>query len=248
MIPKGRGTRLEDMDSVLKSIMDEPNDSLKLREAYKLVYGPGKRGKMPSVKPSIMRSQLLAFSGYLEKDATKEDDEAQETKYSSYAYKLLVPTIKDLCDFFDVDRTKVTGKDALIDLLLSFLGAPDPERTKEVKKSAARKKRKSVDADPDKSPPAKKRKKGSENEEVVEAEVIDSSSDVEMKEKADKEHSSDKMPTEKELRKWVRAYVSCFNLDKATTKHAIETVSEKFGVDLSEKKALIKQLLAEALS
>jgi hypothetical protein len=55
------------------------------------------------------------------------------------------------------------------------------------------------------------------------------------------------MPTEEVLRAWVRAYVACFNLDKATTKHAIITCSEKFGVDMSKKKQHIKQLLAEEL-
>lgn len=56
-----------------------------------------------------------------------------------------------------------------------------------------------------------------------------------------------KMPSDKALRKWVQAYVACFNLDKATTKHAMETASEKFGIDLSEKKSRIKELLAEEM-
>eukprot|EP00568_Trieres_chinensis_P005106 CAMPEP_0183298668 /NCGR_PEP_ID=MMETSP0160_2-20130417/5629_1 /TAXON_ID=2839 ORGANISM="Odontella Sinensis, Strain Grunow 1884" /NCGR_SAMPLE_ID=MMETSP0160_2 /ASSEMBLY_ACC=CAM_ASM_000250 /LENGTH=56 /DNA_ID=CAMNT_0025460765 /DNA_START=32 /DNA_END=202 /DNA_ORIENTATION=- len=56
------------------------------------------------------------------------------------------------------------------------------------------------------------------------------------------------MPSDKALRKWVRAYVRCFNLDKATTKHAIETASDKFGVDLTEKKTRIKELLTEEMS
>ena len=82
------------------------------------------------------------------------------------------------------------------------------------------------------------------------------------KKKAAKEESSDeededdmledvdgqKVPTDKALRRWVKAYVRCFNLDKATTKHAMETASDKFGVDLKPKKQRIKELLTEAMT
>jgi hypothetical protein len=50
------------------------------------------------------------------------------------------------------------------------------------------------------------------------------------------------------LKKWVNAYINCFNLDKATAKHAIETVSDKFGTDMSDKKSEIMDLLREAMS
>ena len=50
------------------------------------------------------------------------------------------------------------------------------------------------------------------------------------------------------LKKWVHADINCFNLDKATAKHAIETVSDKFGIDMSDKKSEIMDLLREAMS
>jgi hypothetical protein len=50
------------------------------------------------------------------------------------------------------------------------------------------------------------------------------------------------------LKKWVKAYINCFNLNKATAKHAIETVSDKFGTDMSDKKSEIMDLLREAMS
>lgn len=56
-----------------------------------------------------------------------------------------------------------------------------------------------------------------------------------------------KLPSEKDLRKWVKAYVACFNLNKATINHAIETASEKFGVNVSSKKAILKTLLTEEI-
>ena len=55
------------------------------------------------------------------------------------------------------------------------------------------------------------------------------------------------MPSDKKLQKLVKAYVTYFNLDKATIKHAMETASDKFGVDLTEKKIFVKELLREQL-
>jgi hypothetical protein len=54
-----------------------------------------------------------------------------------------------------------------------------------------------------------------------------------------------KLPSDKALRKWVRSYVSCFNMERVTIRHALDTVSDKFGVDLTSKKARIKELLVE---
>jgi hypothetical protein len=54
-------------------------------------------------------------------------------------------------------------------------------------------------------------------------------------------------PDEEALRQWVRAYVACFDMDSATTKHAIKTASDKFGRDLSKEKSKIKSLLAEEM-
>ena len=53
------------------------------------------------------------------------------------------------------------------------------------------------------------------------------------------------MPTDKQLRQWVRAYVRCFNTSKKSLKDAMEIAEEKFGVSLKEKKDKIKELLTE---
>ena len=55
------------------------------------------------------------------------------------------------------------------------------------------------------------------------------------------------IPSAKKLRKWVLAYVTVFNLDTCTAKHAIATASEKFGVDMEFKKDVIIQMLKEAV-
>lgn len=55
------------------------------------------------------------------------------------------------------------------------------------------------------------------------------------------------MPTDHQLRQWTRAYVRCFNLKKVTVRNALETASDKFGVDLSSKHTRIKELLVEEM-
>lgn len=112
-------------------------------------------------------------------------------------------------------------KEGLIDKLLDFLGEPQEEMTRSAGKKSS-----------GKSPKGKKSAKAGKGDSEEEDEDSD---------------PTDRMPSDKELRQWVKAYVGCFNLDKATTKHAIETASDKFGVDLSSKKARIKELLTEEL-
>ena len=55
------------------------------------------------------------------------------------------------------------------------------------------------------------------------------------------------IPSAKKLRAWVKAYVSCFNLDKVNAKHAIGTASDKFGVDLNVKKSVLMDMLKDAM-
>ena len=164
------------------------------------------------------------------------------------AFKLTVIQLKNLLHLFDVN-VEAYDKESLIDSLLDFLGAPDPKRTKGFNKkerakskSPGPKKRKSNAGK--KTPTGKKKtKKEAEeiNDETEEDDSIDNEMDVD-------EPGSPKMPTDAKLRKWVKAYVGCFNLDKATTKHAIETASDKFGINMNSKKAKIKMLLADELS
>jgi DEK C terminal domain len=140
---------------------------------------------------------------------------------------MTVPQLKSLCDFFDVDRTAGPGekvdKDVLIDRLLDFLSNPHPKYT-------------SVGAK-DKKSPAKKKKGKSDEED-------DDDDDDDDEEPADGEGKG-KLPSDKELRKWVKAYVACHDMNTATTKHALDVASGKFGVDMKPKKKTIKLFLTE---
>lgn len=145
------------------------------------------------------------------------------------AYKLNIPALKKICDVFDVDRRKKNTKDELVDCLLDFLGAPD------VKLTNAKK----TDSKPKVNSPRKSKK---EDDSEDESEAEDSEDEGEAK---DPDKKGNKMPSDKELKKWVHAYTVCFDLNTVSTKHALETASAKFGVDLSSKKARIKELLTE---
>lgn len=221
LLQYGRGTKLGDMPSVRESIDEYSNTSETIVMAHRFLFG--------GLSSKNRKKDLFDFRGYLppkvdgeEKDEREAKDEAAEKKMSIKAYKLNVADLKILCDLFDVDRGFTKGKDDLIDRLLDFLGAPAVKLTK--KGSQQSKKRASKKKEP-------KQKEESEEEEKDEEEPM----------------GEDGMPTDKTLRKWVRAYIGCFNLDKATTKHALETASDKFGVDLSSKKARLKELLTEEM-
>jgi len=275
----GRGTKLEDIESVRESIKASKMTGPQLATAHNLVFGG--RGK-----DRLKKQQLLEFSGYLpvkekgvDKDKQQEIDDDLEVSNDFYRYcscycclvmlrilpvidnpfvsipshasilqrkfavranKLTVPGLKSTCDLFDVDRTagagEKQGKEFLVDKLLDFLGEPSKKLTKtwisNNKKKAAAAARKEKES-------SKKAKKTAKEE----SDDDDDEEEDDMFEEVD----GKKMPTDKAIKKWVRAYVRCFNLDKATTKHAMETCSDKFGVDLSDKKAFIKQLLTEAM-
>ena len=163
----------------------------------------------------------------------------QKRKYGEKARKISNPGLKNLCDFFDIDRSATDGekvdKDFLVDRLLDFLADPSEELTKtwikENKKKAAAKKKKAAKAEAGKKKVAKEESSDEEDEEDMFEEV-----------------DGQKLPTDKALKRWVKAYVRCFNLDKATTKHDMETASDKFGVDLKPKKQRMKELLTEAMT
>ena len=165
----------------------------------------------------------------------------QKLKYGDKARKLTNPGLKNLCDFFDIDRSATDGekvdKDFLVDRLLDFLAEPSEDLTKtwikdnKKKAAAAAAKKKKAKAEAGKKKAAKEESSDEEDEDDMLEEV-----------------DGKKVPTDKALRRWVKAYVRCFNLDKATTKHAMETASDKFGVDLKPKKQRIKELLTEAMT
>lgn len=146
------------------------------------------------------------------------------------AFKLTLPDIKFLIEFFRIDKKGANDKDKLVERLLSFLGAPDATMTL-------------TDAPVTKKKPGRKKAKKEEDDEDDKSDLED---EVEEEEEADGEKKKEP-PSDEKLRKWVRAYVRCFNLKKATTKHAVETASDKFGMDLVEKKDRIKELIAEEM-
>jgi DEK C terminal domain len=157
------------------------------------------------------------------------------------AFKLTVPEIKALCDFFCVDRMpadkeKNIDKDTLIDRLLDFLGAPD-------EKMLAKKPSASTPTPAAKTGTPKKKKGPVPKNKKVPAEDDADEDENTLKGATGK----GEIPSDDELRAWVQAYVACFDLDKATTKHALQTASDKFGVDLSSKKTRIKELLGEEM-
>lgn len=278
---EGRGVILGSLPGVEDAMkMKSKKNPAVLTMAHKLVFGTKRRGK-PSGSSSkahvdMLIGQLLEFSGYLlpvENDKTSEDiendDKDIETKMSVKAYKMTVPVLKDLCDFFDVDRSSSGGgvtidKDTIIDRLLSFLGNPHEKFTRAFAKSNNKSSQK-------KKKPSTQGHKDKKIDGADEDDVMDEESDSEVRTPSPKKHKKSKvikeddeteseddfeeddedvplkMPTKKELRKWVQAYVACFNLDKATTNHAMKTAGDKFGIDLSSKKTLIKQLLAEEM-
>ena len=156
------------------------------------------------------------------------------------AAKLKLPLLKAFFDLLGLDRSPVNGKPQLkgelADNLLDFLADPDEEsvcKNPEKKKRGRPAKVKTDDEEAGKKTTKKKRKKN----EVVESE----------EESDDEEEDKDGKPSAKKLQKWVKAYVTCFNLDKATGKHAVQTASDKFGVDMSDRKKDIMDILKEAM-
>ena len=105
----------------------------------------------------------------------------------------------------------------------------------EKKKAVAKKKRgpttkkKAVD-DGDEE---REEEKDEEEEEDKEEEDTEIDKEQDKEEKDDRvENSEPKQVTDKALRRWVQTYVACFNMDKTTIKPAMETTSDKFGIDL----------------
>mmetsp|Transcript_21559 Transcript_21559/g.40258 ORF Transcript_21559/g.40258 Transcript_21559/m.40258 type:complete len:317 (-) Transcript_21559:199-1149(-) len=241
VIVKGRGKKLGDLPVVKAAIEKTPLSSEDLPFAYTFVFST--RG-VPTKKE--MKNKLLEFSGYLpplpkgkyDEDEQDAEDEKFETKYATKAFKLNLAQVRRLCDFFHVDREtedgKALNKEQTIDRLLDFLGDPNDSYIKtddpaEIKPASKKKKA-----------PKTKTKAAAKRKSVSKKVVEDPFSVI-------KAHSKGSTPTDAALRQWVKAYVVCFDMDSATTKHAIKTASDKFGVDLADRKATIKEFLAEEM-
>lgn len=238
-IAKGRGVPLGTIESVAEAIRGSKMKGSDLAIAHNLCFGG--RAKDRAKKP-----QLLEFSGYLppaeagaDEAAQEKLDEPYEKKIGDKAYKMTNAGLKRMCDFFDIDRSakggETVGKDFLTDKLLNFLAAPDEKLTKDYVKN---KKKKEAAA-------ARKAEGGGGSKKK--SKKVDDFDDDGAEEDFE-EVDGKRLPTDKALRKWVRAYIRCFNLDKVTAKTALATASDKFGVDLIERKRRLKELLAEEMS
>ncbi|KAG7352344.1 hypothetical protein IV203_008392 [Nitzschia inconspicua] len=240
-VPPGRGFKLRDIPVIKAGIEKIPANHEDLVSAYTFVFGP-----RPKVTKKEMKERLLEFNGYLpalpkgkyDDDEMDREEDKYEARYATRAYKLNIAQLRKLCDFFHVDvkgeGKKPLNKDETVEKLLDFLGEPDVGLTVgessstevvKVNKKKPNGKKTSTDLKPK---PAKKKKVADPFEAI-------------------KNHPKGEKPSDKALRQWAKAYVVCFDMDQATTKHAILTASDKFGVDLAPQKAKIKDMLAEEM-
>jgi len=236
----GKGTKLKDIPSVRAKIDKLAIKDPTLLAAHKFLYGG--RG---SVARRVIKKQLLDFSGYLIADVKgqekEEDDDTASEKFAARANRMTIPLLKIMCDLFDVDRShpgrpSALDKEGIVGRLLDFMVAPDITLTNAGKTKAKKRGRPSIS----RSPKAKRSKKSEEIE--VEVEYIEDEEEEE-EEDAPKGAEGKKMPSKKELQKFVRAYVTCFSMEKTTTKHLIQTASDKFDVDVASKRKDILELL-----
>jgi len=233
-LEEGRGTKLVDIECVKASIDKYKLSSDEFTNAYKFLFSRGVSNK------KIMKQKLLEFNGYLplvpedQKNEQQEDeDENIETKYATKAFKMNVSQIKNLCEFFAVDLRgedgKTLNKEKMIDRLLDFLSSPEESMVKEKVSSCTKKKAAPAPATKSKKKsPIKKRKSVTKNADPF---------------SLLKDHKKGEDPSDAAIRQWVKAYIVCVDLDTATTKDAIAIASAKFGVEMKDKKARIKQLL-----
>jgi len=237
----GKGTKLKDIPSVRAKIDKLAIKDPTLLAAHKFLYGG--RG---SVARRVIKKQLLDFSGYLIADVKgqekEEDDDTASEKFAARANRMTIPLLKIMCDLFDVDRShpgrpSALDKEGIVGRLLDFMVAPDITLTNAGKPKAKKRGRPSIS----RSPKAKRSKKSEEIE--VEVEYIEDEEEEEEEEDAPKGAEGKKMPSKKELQKFVRAYVTCFSMEKTTTKHLIQTASDKFDVDVASKRKDILELL-----
>jgi hypothetical protein len=217
-IVDGRGQTLQSIPVTRDSIESFPASSEEIVLAHRLLYSLRGNAKPPKKE---MKSNILAFHGYLEKQkegqekkALEKQDKESEARMSAKANKLKVPEVRMLCDLFVLDRTGISDKDGLVNCLLRFLGSPN----------------------------LKLCKGGGGGKNTTKAAIS-----LTNKEEDDELPERGTMPDTGQLRKWTKAYICCFNMEKVTIKHALEIAGDKFGVDLSSKKSELKDLLTEEM-
>jgi len=237
---EGRGKKLGEIEAVKDTMKKFKLTSDEFLSAYKLLFS--NRGIS---NKKLTKEKLFGFSGYLpplpkgkyNQKRLDDDDEVIETKYAIKAFKMNVNQIKALCNFFGVDDSgadgKALNKDDTIDRLLDFLGAPDETMIREKESPDTKKK---VAAKSKKT----KRKTKPNRQSVARKVTEDPFSLI-------KDYKKGKMPSDGAMRQWVKSYIVCVDMETATTKDAVLTATAKFGVDMTSKKARIKQLLAEEI-
>lgn len=240
VIKPGRGKRLDSFPRIKANVNALKNSDPILLLAQRITFPM--RGK-PVVKK--IKGYLLEFSGYLPAEKDAEADQAIEIKMSQKAYKLTIANLKSLCELFDIN-VKAFDKDTLVDNLLDFLGSPNEKLTKE-KTPTPRKRGRPRKSDTTAPTPASPSKKAKTKKTKTNEEDDESFGAMEFN-KADVMDGDGTEPSERKLKQWVQAYVTCFNLDKASVKHAIETASDKFGVDMSAHKGKIKGFLHDIIA
>lgn len=141
------------------------------------------------------------------------------------AYKLTTQELKMICDFFALDRGGRNTKDSLVELVLDFLEEPNDELCKQ---------------------PPKKREKPSSSSKKGGEDSTSSSSSPSKRIKLN--YTKGTMPSDAAIKTWVHAFAICHDMDQTTIKDAMKVANEKFGIDLKEKKSLIKECFAEETS
>ena len=165
--------------------------------------------------------------------------------------------IMELCKFFDLDLFPTKDepkmdKDTCIDRLLDFLGAPHSDwlnPSVDVKKSSTKLTSKKKTSSSTRKPTPMTIKPTPTTIKPTPMTIKPTPTRITdyATIKAFASRKTKNMPTDDVLRAWVRSYLACFNLDKATTKHAIITCSQKFGVDMTRQKTDLKILLADEM-
>lgn len=184
--------------------------------------------------------------------------------------------IKAFIDILHLERPINSSKKEKVDILVGFLAVPSEsllakssiaEAVEEViaKSTETRKKRGRPPKNQTESPkPAAKRGRGRPKktkidgedphedqvsaEGEVEGKVNEDDDQHELDDDTDEIVDGETFPSARKLRTWVKAYVTCFDLDKCNAKHAISTASEKFKVDLNVKKDILMEMLKDAIS
>jgi len=241
-VSQGRGTKLGEIDASKKAMRKFTLTSEEFIFAYKFLFSNRGTGNK-----KLMKDKLHDFSGYLpplpkgkyNKKKQEDEDEVIETKYAVKAFKMNKSQIETLCDFFGVgysgDGGKSIIKEDMIDRLLDFLGEPDQSVLVQKEPPVTKKK----------TTPKPKKASQPKSRQAVKVKVKEESSKPPYH--LIKDYEKGKVPSDDAMRQWVQAYIVCVDMETATTKDAILTATAKFGVEMSSKKARIKELLAEEI-